>query len=150
MKRNTIAALAATCVALVGLIGVVSVLADPVQPASLQLRCRRTTQASGNVTNITYWQGDAISFTNSYMFTDSAGTATQNLDGCSISVVMGSLSSTNVTTAVGTAISTNDGTWTATCTVPSFNPCYIQVSVSNVNVYTYPLYRISTQSKLQD
>lgn len=126
----------------------VNVFADPVDPANLLLSCKRTTQTSGNVTNITYWQGDTISFSNSVMYTTATTNTPQNLDGCSITVTMGSLTSTNVETAVGSAISTNDGTWTATCTVPNFNPCYIQVSVSNVNVYTYPLYRISTQSKL--
>ena len=147
MKKGTriIGALAAV----VGVIGVITALADPVAPANLQLTCLRTTQQSGNVTTTVYWQGDTISFTNSVMYTGATtNTAVQNLDGCSITVVMGSLNSTSVVTAAGSVISTNDGTWSAEMEVPDFNPCYIQVSVSNQSVFTYPLYRISTQSKL--
>ena len=123
-------------------------LADPVAPANLPLVCLRNTGTSGNVTNTVFWQGDTISFTNSVMYTGSTTNTPQNLADCVITVTMGSLTSTNVTTATGSSIVTNEGTWFATMAVPAFNPCYIQVSVSNENVFTYPLYRISTQAKL--
>jgi len=131
-------------------LGVLSfvVVADEVTPAALQLECLRTTQSSGNVTDTVYWQGDYITFTNSTMYTTSTTNTPQNLDGCSITVTMGSLTTTNPATAVGYVISTNAGTWGAEIVCPAANPCYIEVSVSNTYNYTYPRYRIQTQAKL--
>lgn len=135
------------------LIGIVALIAraqaDPVIPAALQLECKRVAASSSAVTNITYFQGDYITLTNSTMFADS-GSTTQNLAGCVITVVAGSPGNTGVTTTVtGYTISTNAGTWGAEFICPAVNPAYIQVTVSNNFNYTYPLYRITTSAKLQ-
>jgi hypothetical protein len=137
-----------------GTLAVVGIaLAGEVTPASLQLSCKRTTTPSGNVTNTTYWQGDYITFTNSQMFSDSSGVVTQDLEGCTITVTMGSLTTTNPTS--GTTSSElyliddgTDGYWGGELIVPAANPCYIEVSVSNVFTFTYPRYRIATQAHL--
>jgi len=75
--------------------------------------------------------------------------AVQNLSGCTIGISAGQPGNTNVTTAVGAAIVEADGTFTASFIVPAFNPMYIQVSVSNNAIFTYPLYRVTTQAKLE-
>ena len=126
------------------------VFADDVVPAALRLSCERTTQSSSAVTNVTYYQGDYITLTNSVMYTDATGAATQNLYGCTISVVASQPGNTSVTTtATGYIISSNSGTWGAAIICPEVNPAYIQVTVSNTYNYTYPLYRVATQTKLQ-
>ena len=124
-------------------------VADEVTPAGLELTCLRVPEISGNITTTSYWQGDTISFTNSVMYVGATtNTAAQNLDGCVITVTMGTIGNTNTTVATGYNISTNDGTWGAEMVVPAFNPCYIEVTVSNNAVYTYPRYRIGTKTHL--
>jgi hypothetical protein len=141
------AALVALLVA--GIAFVVMVRADEVSPASLVVTNLRTTASSGNYTDTVYYQGDTISFSNSVMYTGAdTNSAVQNLEGCAITVTMGQPGNTNVTTASGSAISTNDGTWTASIECAAFNPCYIEVTVSNNAIFTYPRYRITTQAKL--
>jgi hypothetical protein len=139
-------------VAALALAGVISlaglILADPVVPAGCVVLCYRGTTPTGNITNLVYWQGDYITFTNSIMYTDAAGLATQNLSGCSVTVTAGSSTTTNPVRTNGYVIVTNAGTWGVEFVVPAANPCYIEVSVSNVFTYTYPRYRIQTQARL--
>jgi len=119
----------------------------------VQLTCLRNSGSSASVSSTTFYQGDTLSLTNSVMYTgDTTNSAAQNLDGCVITVVAGQPGSTvtNNVKVTGYNISTNDGTWGAEFTVPPYNPCYIQVTVSNVNVFTYPRYRITTQEKLPE
>ena len=124
------------------------VIADEVVPASVQLACYRNSGSSAAVTNVTFYQGDTLSLTNSVMYSDASGSATQNLSGCEINITVGQPGNTNTTTTTGIVQVAADGTFSADFTLPAFNPCYIQVSVSNNAVFTYPLYRITTQAKL--
>lgn len=134
-----------------GTIAMFNTLADEVEPASVQISCLRDEGSSTPVTNLTYYQGTTLSLTNSIMYTGSSVTsAVQNLDGCDISIVAGQPGVTNNVTAIGYSISTNDGTFGAEFTIPPYNPCYIEVTVSNTSIYTYPRYRITTQATLPE
>jgi len=127
------------------------VFADSVEPASVQITCLRDEGSSAPVTNVTFYQGTTLSLTNSVMYTGgTTSSAVQNLAGCTISVVAGQPGVTNNVTAVGYSISTNAGTFGAEFTIPPYNPCYIEVTVSNQFIYTYPRYRITTQEPLPE
>jgi hypothetical protein len=135
----------------VGLVMVGSVSADEVDPSNVLLTCLRTSQDSSPVTNVTYYQGNSMSLSNSTMYTGSTTSSTpQNLDGCVITITAGQPGVTNNVTATGYNISTNDGTWGASFVIPAYNPCYIEVTVSNTAIFTYPRYRISTQEALPE
>jgi hypothetical protein len=129
-------------------LGVFTVAADPVVPATLSIECKRNVESSVNITNIVYYQGDHISFSNSVMYVDAAGTVVQDLDGCTITVVMGTTGNTNVTMGTGYSIDDATGVWGAEVIVPPFNPAFIEVTVSNNYIFTYPRYRIATKAKL--
>jgi hypothetical protein len=145
MKKSRI--LGVLALALVGIFAL-KVIAAEVVPASVQLACYRDSGSSAAVTNVTFYQGDTLSLTNSVMYSDATGAATQNLDGCVIDIVVGQPGNTNTTTTTGIVMVAASGTFSADFTLPAFNPCYIQVSVSNNAVFTYPLYRVTTQAKL--
>lgn len=133
----SIAALAATAVC----------LADPVTPASCIITNLRDVADSALYANdVSYYQGDYISFSNSVMFTDSTGTVTQDLTDCTITVTLGNASVSN--TATGYIINASAGLWGAEVVVPAADPCYIEVGVSNVFNYTYPREKIRTRAKL--
>jgi len=134
----------------VALLGLGIVLhADPVSPAGVEVTCLRDSGSSSPISQVTFYQGDTLTLTNSVMYTgDTTNSPVQNLDGCTITVRAGQPGQTNITQATGYVISTNAGTWGAEFEVPSFNPTYIEVTVSNQAVFTYPRYRITTQSKL--
>lgn len=143
--------LALTVIMAIGLVGLAThkAFGDPVEPDSVQLTCLRTTPSSSPVSTKTFYQGNTISLTNSVMYTGATtNTPVQDLSGCTITVVAGQPGVTNNVTAAGSAIVESNGTWTAEFTLPAYNPCYIEVTVSNVAVYTYPRYRITTQARL--
>jgi len=144
-RKNIIGLLVVTVMAALCL---VKVIADEVVPASVQLSCYRNAGSSAAVTNVTFYQGDTLSLTNSVMYSDPSGSTTQNLDGCIIDVDVGQPGNTNITTTTGMVMVAASGTFSSDFTIPALNPCYIQVSVSNTAVFTYPLYRITTQAKL--
>jgi hypothetical protein len=70
----------------------------------------------------------------------------QNLSGCAISGRVGNADTNRAFT--GSIISTNAGTFSASVVLPPVNPCYIEVTVSNVNVYTYEKQQINTREHL--
>jgi len=123
--------------------------ADEVEASNVTLQCFRNEQSTQPVTNLTYYQGNTLSLSNSVMYTGAdTNSALQNLDGCVITIVAGQPGVTNNVTATGYNISTNDGTWGAEFVIPDYNPTYIEVTVSNGAVFTYPRYRINTQEPL--
>jgi len=152
MKKFAKFMAAGVIVAIIGVMAV-SVMADEVVPANVTLTCLRNEVSSAAVTNITYIQGNTLSLSNSVMHVGAdTNSALQNLDGCVITVVAGQPGSTitNNITATGYNISTNDGTWGVEFVIPPRNPCYIEVTVSNNAVFTYPRYRIDTSEPLPE
>jgi hypothetical protein len=140
MKRMAMAAMVLAAMA------AGSVAADPVVPATLALTLVRDAEET-QPTAVYYFQGDSLSFSNSTMYaTATSGTngTVQNLDGCAIWGTIGD--STTNTYFTGGAISTNAGTWWATTIVPAVNPSYIEITVSNVNTYTYERVKINTRA----
>lgn len=133
--------------ALVGVLGLASLALADIVPAGCVILCKRGVESVGNVTNTVFYQGDYITLTNSVMYSDS-GATTQNLQGCTIRVSAGSTSTTNPVVTAGYLMDTNNGTWGVEFVVPAVNPCYIEIGVSNVYNFTYPRYRIQTQTKL--
>ncbi len=149
MRKSFVRVMAVMVLGVVALVGI-KAFADPVEPASVQIACLRDTGSSSPVTNLTFYQGTTLSLTNSVMYTSETADTNflQNLDGCSIAVVAGQPGVTNNVTAVGLVIVTNEGTWSAEFIIPPYNPCYIEVTVSNTSIFTYPRYRITTQEPL--
>ena len=128
----------------------VTALADPVTPANVVLTCVRDAGTSAAISSTTFYQGDTLSLTNSIMYAGvDTNSAVQNLDGCTILVVAGQPGNTNTVSATGVIISTNAGTFSADFIVPAFNPTYVQVTVSNGALFTYPRYRVTTQAKIE-
>jgi hypothetical protein len=135
-------------VAVLALVAACAARADGVSPATIALTLVRGAEES-QPSAVYYFQGDSLSFSNSVMYSSTtSGTngTLQNLHGCAIWGKIGA-SGTNVAFA-GSILSTNAGTWQATTTVPVANPCYIEVTVSNVNTYTYERQKINTRSHL--
>lgn len=123
--------------------------ADPVTPANLILTNFTDVSSIQLASEATFYQGDTLSLSNSVMYAGADTNATvQNLEGCIITVTAGG--STETVTAEGYAISTNAGTWGAEFTIPAENPCYIEVSVSNVYVRTYEQVKVATKPHLGD
>lgn len=149
--RKTERFLISGILSVVALCGVLAatLMADPVDPANVAITCLRDTGSSAAITDVTYYQGNTLSLSNSVMYTGSTtNSAVQDLGGCTITIVAGQPGVTNNTTAVGYAIVEADGTWGASFVIPAYNPTYIEVTVSNTAVFTYPRYRINTQEQL--
>lgn len=107
-------------------------------------------QALGEISSEQYWQGTTLVGTNVLLYagTDTNG-AIQGLNGVTIDVAVGSSSSN--THYVGTIISTNEGTFWFSATVPSnMNIAYAQVKITdeNTNIYIYPWMYFSTKVSL--
>ena len=138
--------------AFVGVLAVIvalNALSDPVAPANVQINAVRDEGSSSPISAVVYYQGNTLSLTNSVMYTgDTTNSAVQDLSGCVITVVVGQPGVTNNNTATGYTIVAASGTWGADFTIPDYNPCYIEVTVSNTAVFTYPRYRINTQEQL--
>ena len=125
-----------------------TVMADAVAAAGVTITCLRDAGSTAAITNITYYQGNTLSLSNSLMYTDGTTNTPQDLSGCTITVTVGQPGVTNNTTAAGYSIVDADGTWGAEFVIPAYNPTYIEVTVSNAAVFTYPRYRITTQEQL--
>jgi hypothetical protein len=80
------------------------------------------------------------------MYADSTGTTPQNRSNCTINVTLGNSTVSN--SATGYIVTATSGVWGAECIIPAADPCYIEVSVSNVYNYTYSREKIRTRAKL--
>jgi hypothetical protein len=126
---------------------------DEVEPATVELTLVRDVAQVNYASDSTYYQLDTLSSSNPVLYTGSdTNSPVQNLDGCSIEVVVGgTIGNVSTTlTAVGYVISTNAGTWGAEVTIPAISPCNIQVTVSNAASYTYQWQKVTTKAKLED
>lgn len=122
--------------------------ADPVSPAGLPIVCIRDAGSQQPYNTTYYYQNDYVTMTNSVMYTgNSATSAVQNLDGCTIRVAVSK--SSGVTYTNGYIISTNAGTWGVEFLCPTQDPWYIEVTVSNVYNFTYPRYILRSKAHLQ-
>ncbi|NQT93678.1 MAG: hypothetical protein HQ559_13035, partial [Lentisphaerae bacterium] len=121
--------------------------ADEVLPANVVMTNFTDVSSIEFASGATYIQGDTLSLSNSVMYTGAnTNSPVQNLEGCTITTVAGN--DTVAVTNFGNAISTNAGTYTASFTIPAVDPCYIEVSVSNVNERTYGRWKVRTQAPL--
>lgn len=125
-------------------------VADAVDPMALVITNYTDVATIEFATDATYYQGDTITLSNSVMYTGSdTNSAVQNLDGCSITVRAGSPSDTGlVTTVTGYIVNTNTGQYGAEFVVPATDPCYVEVTVSNVAVRTYEQVKFKTRAHL--
>jgi hypothetical protein len=124
-----------------------SAFAEEVTPAScIVSNLRDVADSALYASDVTFYQGDYITFTNSVMFTDATATTPQNLSNCTINVTLGNSTVSN--TATGYIVNATGGVWGAEVIVPAADPCYIEVGVSNVFNYTYPREKIRTRTKL--
>jgi len=122
-------------------------IAGEVTPAQCEMTNLRDVTTVANVTATEFYQGDTILFTNCVMYTGATtNSAVQDLDGCDITVRLGSGST--VSTNSGAAIVASNGTWYCSATVPAVDPCYVEVTVSNVSTYTYQQQMIQTKTHL--
>jgi len=125
----------------------VAAIAGEVTPAQCTVTSLRDAESIANVTDTEFYQGDSILFTNCVMYSGSTTNSdVQDLDGCDITVRLGSGST--VTTNSGTAQVASNGTWYCSATVPAVDPCYVEVTVSNVGTYTYQQQMIQTKTHL--
>ena len=140
----------ATVVLVAGLLVITGTLiagADEVLPANVVITNFTDVSSIEFASGATYIQGDTLSVSNSVIYTGAnTNSAVQNLAGCTITLVAGS--DTLTVTNSGTAISTNAGTYTASFTIPAVDPCYIELSVSNVSERTYGRWKVRTQAAL--
>jgi len=123
--------------------------AAAVEPATLPLALYRDAAPSSDfTTNVVYYQGDYISFSNSVAYSTPAGTnaVVQNLTDATVTVRVGNDTTNNL--ATGYVIVGTNGTWGAEVIVPPVTPCYVEVTCSNVWNYTYRRERIQTQAHL--
>ena len=126
-----------------------TIIAGEATPAQCTMTNLRDTASVANVTDTEFYQGDSILFTNCVMYSGATtNSAVQDLDGCDITVRLGSGSTVN--TNSGTAQVASNGTWYCSATVPAVDPCYVEVTVSNVGVYTYQQQMIQTKEHLGD
>ena len=149
MKQRPTATTAAVIIAaLCTLAATVSVLiADEVVPASCVItNLRDVADSALYASDVSFYQGDYISFSNSVMYTDSTGTTPQNLSNCVITVTVGNSTVSNM--ATGYIVNATGGVWGAEVIIPAADPCYIEVGVSNVFNYTYPREKVRTRAKL--
>jgi hypothetical protein len=124
-----------------------SAFGDEVIPASCVItNLRDVADSALYASDVSFYQGDYISFSNSVMYTDSTGTTPQNLSNCVINVTVGNSTVSN--TATGYVINATGGVWGAEVIIPAADPCYIEVGVSNVFNYTYPREKVRTRAKL--
>ena len=127
-----------------------TVSAAAVEPATLPLALYRDAAPTANyVTNVVYYQGDYLSFTNSVAYsTADLGTNSvlQDLTDATVTVRVGNDTTNN--TVTGYVIVGTNGTWGAEVIVPPVTPCHIEVTCSNVWNYTYRRERIQTQAHL--
>lgn len=126
--------------------------ADPVAPMVVNMTNLTDQAGTPLASRGTYYQGDTLSLSNSVMYSGSTTNAPlQNLHGCTIRVRAGSQDNTNLLTRVtGYIVNTNTGLYGAEFTLPAVDPCFIEVSVSNVNVRTYELQQVRTRQHLGD
>lgn len=122
--------------------------ADPVQPAGLVMKSVRANSV-GFASDTVFYRGDTLSLSNSVIYTGATtNTAIQDLSGVTITLVCGTTAGTDNVTTNGTIMVATSGTWAVTFTIPDqLNP-YLQLSISNGALYTFPKQQIQTQVKL--
>lgn len=135
-----------TTAAVIGLASCLPVrAADAVEPASATITNARTDKVS--VIPGSFYQGTTLVLTNNRALM--SGGATQGLDGVTIDVNVGSVSSSSHYT--GTVISAAAGTWWVRITVPTNEVLpLLQVKLTDAatNVFIYPLRQLSAQAPL--
>lgn len=126
--------------------------ADPVEPMQVALTNVTDVGSIEFATTATYYQGDTVSLSNSVMYTGSdTNSPVQNLADCTITVRAGSQTDTGlVTTVSGYIVDAETGLYGAEFTVPATDPCYIEVTVSNVYARTYQQQKFKTRKHLGD
>ena len=139
MKRNTAKWFAVLVgVVLLSIFGNSVQSADSVEPASVTITNIRSEAVQTISWAGTVYQATSLLFTNCVVYSDTEGSVVQGLNGVTVQVSVGNLS-TNVDYNA-TVMSTNAGTWYCNVTVPSLSSYYVQVKLtdSQTNSYIYP------------
>jgi hypothetical protein len=114
---------------------VTSLAADTVVPASLSFTNKRE-EATQQVTwGDNLWWSGSLNLTNCMLYSNSAGTTTQGLDGVTVTVVAGN-STTNIS-YTATVQSAADGTWHCTVTNLSVSQMQFQVTITDGSGNSY-------------
>lgn len=114
---------------------VTSFAADAVEPATLSITNKRA-EATGQIaTGENLWYGGTLNLTNCMVYSDSAGAATQGLDGITLTLVVGN-STTNVTYTPTVQVAAS-GTWHCTITNLSVAQMQFQLTIADGDGNTY-------------
>jgi hypothetical protein len=125
--------------------------ADAVEPVTLAVTNKRLESASAITYGGTIYKNSSLVFTNCQLYADSTGVTKQGLDGVTVEVAVGSLT-TNITYTATTQGSAANGMWGCTVAVPNLSAFMIQVKVtdSSTNSYIYSSKTVSTETSMFD
>ena len=138
----------AASLAVMAAIVVAAMAADTVEPASCTVTNLRN-ESEALLSSEQYFIGSTLLLTNCFLGSgETVAAGTQGLDGVTIEAVVGT--TVTSTTNTGTVISTNEGTWWTSFTVPNQTAPYLQVTVTDsaTNSYIYPWKQIQTKTSL--
>jgi hypothetical protein len=141
-----------SAVAVLGLVGVAAFAADAVEPVSVAITNKRA-EAAATISGLgTVYQGTTLVFTNCQLYADAAGTTKQGLDGVTVQIAVGTLT-TNITYTATTQGAASNGLWFCTgVAVPQLTGFFVQVKVTDslTNSFIYPNKAINTEQSMFD
>ena len=136
------------CLIVAGLVAVVVLAGDAVEPNS----CTFTNFRGEAVVSVpvgTIYRSTSLVFTNCVLYSGTTtNAAVQGLDGCTVQVSVGDLSTNTDYTA--TVTSTNLGKWGCAILIPDMATFLIQVKVTDgqTNSYVYPSKSMSAEQSM--